>query len=270
MKLWSLGSGSKGNALLLECGDSRILIDAGFPARTLAQRLNAIGVAPGSISDCIITHEHGDHCRGAAVARRKWGWTLHATAGTARGCPELTPAEMHVFAPGDTLTLGRFDLQAIASPHDASEPVVLVATSREGVRTGIAYDLGHVPERISSQLGSLDLLVLESNHDEQMLRSGPYPPSVRARIASRTGHLSNRAAADCATGLVGRELAQVLLAHLSEKCNDHGTAIMGMRTALRRTSYRGQVDALPQHAVAGPFLPRASRAGEAPGQLSLF
>ena len=270
MRLWSLGSGSKGNALLLESGDSRVLIDAGFPARTLAQRLQSIGIAPASITDCVITHEHGDHCRGAAVARRKWGWILHATAGTTRGCPELAPNDVSIFVPGDTLTVGTFTLRTISSPHDASEPVVLVATSREGVRTGVAYDLGHVPERISKQLMELDLLVLESNHDEQMLRSGPYPPSVQARIASRTGHLSNRAAAECATGLVGRELTQVLLAHLSEKCNDHGLAVMGMRTALRRTSYRGQVSALPQHAVAGPFLPGGSRAEEPPRQLSLF
>lgn len=270
MRIWSLGSGSKGNALLLESGDSRVLIDAGFPARTLAQRLQAIGVAPGSISDCVITHEHGDHCRGAAVAATRWGWRLHATAGTAMGCPGLPVEQLAIFAPGDALALGRFSVHTIASPHDASEPVVLVATSRDGVRAGIAYDMGHAPERITRELRELDILVLESNHDEGMLRSGPYPPSVQARIAGRTGHLSNRAAADCATSCVGPNLAQLVLAHLSEKCNDHGVAITSMRSALRRTSFRGQVGALPQHAVAGPFLPRGSRVPVGSQQLSLF
>lgn len=269
MRLWSLGSGSKGNAILVESGDSRLLVDCGFAPRTLAQRLRDVGVAPASISDCIITHEHVDHCRGAAAAAEKWGWRLHATAGTAAGCAELPAERLETFASGATLAVAGLTVQTVASPHDANEPVVLVVTSRSGVRVGIAYDLGHVPERIAGALQELDLLVLESNHDEGMLWSGPYPPSVRARIASGTGHLSNRAAADFARQAVGRGVAHVLLAHMSEKCNDHGIAVTGMQGALRRTSFRGQVAPLPQHAACGPFLPRSARAG-GPDQLSLF
>lgn len=269
MKLWSLGSGSKGNAMLLEHGDSRLLVDAGFAPRTLAQRLHAIGVAPASISDCVITHEHGDHCRGAAAAAVKWGWRLHATVGTIAGCPGLPQERVSTFAAGDSLSLAGMSVQALASPHDANESVVLVVTSRAGVRVGLAYDLGHVPETVAGALEKLDLLVLESNHDEGMLRAGPYPASVRERIASATGHLSNRAAAESATRSVNPNLAHVLLAHMSEKCNDHGLAVTGMRAALRRTAFRGQVGALAQHAPCGPFLPRHGRAA-ATTQLSLF
>ncbi|MHB1225568.1 MAG: MBL fold metallo-hydrolase [Gemmatimonadaceae bacterium] len=269
MKLWSLGSGSKGNAILLEHGDSRLLVDAGFAPRTLAQRLQAIGVSPASISDCVITHEHGDHCRGAAAAAVKWGWRLHTTPGTLAGCPGLPSESVSTFAAGAMLSLAGMTVQTLASPHDANESVVLVVTSRAGVRVGLAYDLGHVPEAVAAALEELDLLVLESNHDEGMLRSGPYPASVRARIASSTGHLSNRAAADSACRSVNPNLSHVLLAHMSEKCNDHGVAVTGMRGALRRTAFRGQVEPLLQHAPCGPFLPRHSSVAAA-AQLSLF
>ncbi len=269
MKVWSLGSGSKGNAILIESGNARLLVDAGFSPRMLAQRLQAIAIAPGSITDCVITHEHGDHCRGAAAAAAKWGWQLHATTGTIAGCPSLTAADPHRFAAGATLTMAGMTVETIASPHDANESVVLVVTTRDGIRLGLAYDLGHVPETIASALERLDVLVLESNHDEGMLRTGPYPASVRARISSSTGHLSNRAAATSAVRSVNPNLAHVLLAHMSEKCNDHGLAVTGMRAALNRTRYRGQVSPLLQHGPCGPFLPRHSRAPSAT-QLSLF
>ncbi len=269
MKVWSLGSGSKGNAVLVESGNARILVDAGFAPRTLAQRLQSISVAPASITDCVITHEHGDHCRGAAAAAARWGWRLHATTGTISGCTGLADAQPQSFTAGATLTIAGMTVDTIASPHDANESVVLVVTSRDGIRLGLAYDLGHVPETVATALGRLDMLVLESNHDEGMLRAGPYPASVRARIASTTGHLSNRAAAECAIRSVNPNLAHVLLAHMSEKCNDHGLAVTGMRAALNRTAFRGQVAPLLQHAPCGPFLPRHSRAPSAT-QLSLF
>lgn len=271
MKLWVLGSGSKGNAVLLESGDARILVDAGFAPRTLAQRLSAIGVQPGSISACVLTHEHGDHVRGAAAASAKWGWQLHATAGTAAGAHGGLPAErLQTFAAGAELDVAGFTLATHASPHDAREPVVLVATDRRsGARAGIMYDLGHVPPALRDACTELDLLLIEANHDEGMLHSGPYPASVRARIASRSGHLSNRSAGELARHAVNRNLAHVVLAHLSENCNDHGIAVNTVRGALGRSSYRGQVTPAMQHAPTGPFLPRASRVAAA-AQLSLF
>ena len=270
MKLWSLGSGSRGNAILLESNGARMLVDCGFPARTLAHRLRLAGVEPASIADCVLTHEHGDHVRGAAEASRRWGWTLHATAGTARGTADLAPDGACIFAPGATLELDEFTIETHQAPHDASEPVVLLVTAKAGgVRAGIVYDLGHVPAGLPDRFRDLDLLVVESNHDEGMLRAGPYPPSVQARIAGRSGHLSNRVGAEFARACTNRNLAHVVLAHLSEKCNDSGVAVTAARSALARSSYRGGVHAAPQHAAVGPFLPRASRAA-AVSQLSLF
>ena len=270
MRLWILGSGSKGNAVLLESGDTRILVDAGFSARTLGQRLTAIGVQPGSISACVLTHEHGDHVRGAGAAAKRWGWQLYATAGTASGTADVPEGRMTTFAAGEELDLGGFTVATIASSHDAADPVVLVATERRsGARAGVVYDLGVVPDGVRAACAELDLLLLEANHCEAMLRSGPYPRSVQARIASRSGHLSNRAAAAMARESVNRNLAHVVLAHLSENCNDHGVAVSTVRGALSRTSYRGQVTPAMQHAPVGPFLPRASRVAQA-AQLSLF
>jgi phosphoribosyl 1,2-cyclic phosphodiesterase len=271
VKIWVLGSGSKGNAVLLESGDARILVDAGFAPRTLAQRLSAIGVQPGSISACVLTHEHGDHVRGAAAAATKWGWQLYATVGTASGAHGGLPAErLTTFAAGAELDLPGFTVATHASPHDATEPVVLVATDRRtGARAGVMYDLGHVPPELRDACCDLDLLLVEANHDEGMLHSGPYPASVRARIASRSGHLSNRAAGDLARQSVNRNLAHVVLAHLSENCNDHGIAVTTVRGALQRANYRGQVTPALQHGPCGPFLPRATRTVPA-AQLSLF
>ncbi len=270
MRLWVLGSGSKGNAVLLESGDARVLVDAGFAPRTLAQRLATIGVQPASISACVLTHEHGDHVRGAGAAARKWGWQLHATAGTASGTTGVPEGRLTTFAAGAELDVAGFTIQTLASPHDASEPVVLVATDRRtGVRAGVIYDLGHVPDRVRAACADLDLLMIEANHDEGMLRTGPYPASVRARIASRSGHLSNRGAAELARESVNRNLSHVVLAHLSENCNDHGVAVTTVRGTLARTAFRGQVTPAMQHAPVGPFMPKAGRcAPEA--QLTLF
>ena len=129
MRLWMLGSGSRGNAVLLESGASRILIDAGFPASILTSRLRAIGIAPQSISHCVITHEHTDHVRGATTAAEKWGWTLHASRGTMIGAPELLAAGTRHFSAGDTLDLDGFSVKTVRTPHDAHESVAIVATA---------------------------------------------------------------------------------------------------------------------------------------------
>jgi len=127
-----------------------------------------------------------------------------------------------------------------------------------------------VSENVRALCTGTDLLVIESNHDDGMLRAGPYPPSVRARIASRTGHLSNRACADLARDVVHANLAHVVLAHLSENCNDHGIAHRTMTETLGRTRFRGATSIGLQHGVVGPLLPRAGRgAGEAQYALAL-
>ncbi|MEO6526669.1 MAG: MBL fold metallo-hydrolase [Gemmatimonadaceae bacterium] len=261
MKLWVLGSGSDGNAVLIESGESRLLVDAGFAPRTLATRLRTIGVAPESIEACIVTHEHTDHIKGAAAGARRWGWSLYASDGTVDAWPELQEANCLRMPPGTSVVLSRMRVTTCVTPHDAASPIgVRVTATSSGVTAVVCTDLGHVSESVRTLCSGADLLVLESNHDEGMLRAGPYPPSVRARIASRTGHLSNRASADLVRDVVHANLAHVVLAHLSEHCNDHGLAHATMAGALRPTRFRGRLSVAMQHGVVGPFLPRPSRA----------
>ena len=269
MKLWVLGSGSGGNAVLVECDGTRLLVDAGFGPRTLAARLKLTGVDPRSIEACVVTHDHSDHVRGAARAARRWGWKLYATAGTAR-CADLAEARVTVFAAGDTLRFGRLEAEAVATPHDAAEPVGFVLTAvSTGARAGICYDVGCASDGVRALCRELDILVLETNHDEGMLWAGPYPPWLCQRIASDTGHLSNRAAGEVARDTVTRRLAHLVLAHLSEKNNTPEIATRAMRSALRGTRFRGQMSAATQDGVVGPFAPRGARA-ENPLQYALF
>ena len=269
MRVWILGSGSAGNAVLIECGDSRVLVDAGFGTRTLAGRLRAIDVAPASIEACIVTHEHNDHVKGAAMGAKKWGWSLFASHGTVAACPELAAAGCTRVDAGKVVSLSRMTFTTALVPHDAVSPVaVKVTSSSSGATAVVCTDLGHVTTTVRALCSDADILVLESNHDEGMLRAGPYPPSVQARIGGRAGHLSNRASALLARDVVNRNLAHVVLAHLSEHCNDHGIAHGTMAGALRTTRFRGATSLGMQHGVVGPFVPRATRA-EAPQQYML-
>lgn len=270
MRIWSLGSGSKGNAVLVECGDTRVLVDAGFGVRTLAARLAAVGIAPASISACLITHEHTDHTRGAAPAAARWGWTLHASEGTRAGSVELANAPVRTFAAGAAVAVGRADIRSVPVSHDGAEPVGYVVTDRaSGARAAIVYDLGTATPAVREAVRDVDILVIEANHDEGMLRSGPYPPFLQARIACRTGHLSNRAAAALGAECAHGSLNHIVLAHLSEQNNDHAVATATVSRSVARTRFRGQVSAAAQHAPAGPFTPRLSRMTPVATQLAL-
>lgn len=256
MRVWTLGSGSRGNAVLLESGGARLLVDAGYPPRTLARRLARTGVAPESITHLLITHEHSDHARGAKACARKWGWTVIATSGTATACPGLLDGagSVHTFAAGATVQLDSFEIETAATPHDATDSVAVCVTSRStGARAGIAYDLGHASVRVRALLRDLDLLLLESNHDDAMLRAGPYPAFLQSRIAGPRGHLSNRDAGALAAEIAGRQLRHLVLAHLSEQCNTPALALGGMRAALDRTRFAGTLHASAQDHVCGPF-----------------
>lgn len=264
-----LGSGSRGNAILVECDGSRILIDCGYGTRTLAGRLNTIGVKPQSIDACLVTHEHSDHVHGAKSAMKRWGWAMYATPATARAA-KLSGSHLHRFAAGTTLDFPTMTVSTTPTPHDARESVGFVVTSNStGARAGLFYDFGFATRAIARACASLDILVLESNHDGDMLRDGPYPPFLQARIASRVGHLSNLAAGAFAREVVTRETNHLVLAHLSEKCNTPRVALANMRTALAKSRFKGTLTAAKQDDVVGPFVPGAGRA-EKPVQYALF
>ena len=254
MKLWVLGSGSSGNAILLESAKSRILVDAGFSPRVLKQRLAVAGVAPESIDAVVATHEHTDHIKGVAAAARKWGWTIVCTAGTRMMCPDWAGLKTILTPRKSSVVVGDFHLETVAVSHDANEPIAVIATSvGDGARAGIVYDLGHVTETILRALDKLDILVIEANHDEGMLRAGPYPPSVQARIRGKFGHLSNGDAATAVSRSIHSGLNNIVLAHLSEQNNNPRTALGTVGDALRRARFKGRLTAASQSSVVGPI-----------------
>ncbi|HEX5631788.1 MAG TPA: MBL fold metallo-hydrolase, partial [Gemmatimonadales bacterium] len=167
---------------------------------------------------------------------------------------DLAGRGVRVIETGVAFAVGEFDVLAVRAPHDATEPVALVLTARRtGARAGVAYDLGHVTDGVRRAMCELDLLVLEANHDPAMLRSGPYPPFVQERISGRHGHLSNPDAAALAREVAHRGLGDVVLAHLSEKCNQPGLALGAVGEGLRRARHRGRLAAARQDDVVGPF-----------------
>ncbi|MDF1502528.1 MBL fold metallo-hydrolase [Roseisolibacter sp. H3M3-2] len=267
MRLWMLGSGSKGNAVLVESGDTRVLVDAGFSARRLAELLGQVGILPQSIDALLLTHEHSDHVSGVATAVKRWRWPVYATAGTLRGAADLLgPATTHAVAPGDRFTVGALGIEAFRTSHDAQEPVGFVATSLySGTRAAVVTDLGRATDEVRRAVERVDVLVLESNHDEGLLESGPYPWHLKRRVAGSHGHLSNRAAGELATGCLHRELRHVVLAHLSETNNVPAVAHESMQRVLRRSRFRGALHVAPQHGIVGPF----GDVGGLGGQLSL-
>jgi len=268
MKLWVLGSGSRGNAIVVDTGESRLLIDAGFGPRILQKRLQSVGLEPESIDACVITHEHSDHIRGAARAARRWHWPLFVTEGTyanSRLAALETPAAK--FKAGQAIEFPGTTVETFRTPHDADEPIGVVVTSQTtGIRAAILTDIGCASRTVRRMVMDVDILVIESNHDEQMLWNGSYPLSLQRRIASRVGHLSNSECADLVQQSVTPRLRQVILAHLSDENNTPRLAFDSMQDALRKTRFRGSLIPAPQDQAIGPVRLREFR-GE--GQLSL-
>ena len=269
MKVWILGTGSSGNAVLVEGDGTRVLIDVGFGPRTLATRLKVADVDPASIDACLLTHDHSDHVSGVARAAKKWGWAVFATEGT-RQSAALESVSVTPLPVGQAMRIDGLEVTALPIPHDATEPVGFLATAvSTGARATICYDIGHADQNVRSLCRESDVLVLEANHDEGMLWAGPYPPWLCQRIACNTGHLSNRAAGALARDSVTGKTAHVVLAHLSHQNNTPEMAQSVVRAALRTTTFRGKLSIAPQDVVTGPFMPRGTKR-EDPRQYSLF
>jgi phosphoribosyl 1,2-cyclic phosphodiesterase len=241
VKLAVLGSGSRGNAVALRVDGVSLLVDAGFGPRALLRRAEVAGLPLEPLAGIVLTHEHGDHARGAAALARRAGCPLVGTAGTLRVVGGAR-TEARLLAPfGETLRLGPFTVAAARTPHDAREPVAVAVTDAQGRRVAVAWDLGRATGAVRHLLRGVHVLVIEANHDEVMLRTGPYPAAVRQRIGGSTGHLSNRLAADLAAEACSPALEAVILAHVSELCNDGETALRTVRSALRARGFRGAV-----------------------------
>lgn len=273
MRVSVLGSGSAGNSVLVSAGDTRILVDAGFSARSLAERLAVLGVDPGLITGIVITHDHSDHTRGMGVFARRHGTPLHMTRATRTACARLLTGDERVteYTPGRRFALGRLRIEPFLTVHDAADPVgVAVVDEASGLRLGVATDLGRPTAQIRHALAGCDLLILEANHDEVLLHTGPYPVSVKRRIASSHGHLSNQAAARLATELLHPRLAGVVLAHLSFECNRPILAERVVGDALRAAGWRGHLEVALQDRPTRMLDVEELRLRSGPSQLSLL
>jgi phosphoribosyl 1,2-cyclic phosphodiesterase len=231
-----LGSGSGGNAVVLESGDCRILLDAGFSCREIEQRMKLVGIDPKTIQALVLTHEHTDHCKGADRFARRHRLTVYATAGTLAESPLSEEAAQGavVLRSGEPCEVAGFEIEPFALPHDAREPIGLVVQDGLGRRVGLAADLGVRTQLAWGRMRDLDVLLLETNHDLDMLRNGPYPWSLKQRVAGRHGHLSNREAADGLPELVSSRLRSVVLYHLSRTNNLPALAAAEIGEALAR------------------------------------
>ncbi|MGF6599548.1 phosphoribosyl 1,2-cyclic phosphodiesterase [Paraburkholderia sp. GAS448] len=223
MRFASLGSGSEGNALLVEAQSgtttTRVLLDCGFSAKEVDRRLARLGLSVSSLDAILITHEHGDHIGSALTLARKWSIPLHTSWGTARavGADEAC-IDLHVLWGDEAVAIGDLSVLPYTVPHDAREPLQFVFSDGAS-RLGVLTDVGTSTSHISSVLSGCDALMLECNHDVQMLAASRYPPSLKARIGGDHGHLNNDAAAEILASLDRSKLNHLVAAHLSQQNN---------------------------------------------------
>ncbi|HEX4896654.1 MAG TPA: MBL fold metallo-hydrolase [Solimonas sp.] len=218
MRFAMLGSGSKGNATLIEYAGTRVLVDCGFPTREAEARLARLGVAPDSIDAILVTHEHADHLGGVGRYARRHGTTVWITQGTHRAWADPEVPAVRIFSPHQDFTIGDLCIRPYPVPHDAREPCQYVIAAG-GRRLGILSDAGHVTAHMRATLSGCDALLLECNHDPALLAAGPYPASLKERVGGNRGHLANAQAAELLRGIDCSRLQHLVLTHLSEVNN---------------------------------------------------
>jgi phosphoribosyl 1,2-cyclic phosphodiesterase len=221
VKICVLASSSAGNATFLATDRTRILIDAGLSRREITKRLAAIGENIHCLSAILVTHEHSDHTSSLSALVKASERTLpvYVTHGTSKFIDwhECTPV-LEIFQAGRSFPIGDFDVASFTIPHDAVDPVGFTVTAH-GIKVSIVTDLGYITDSLRVHLRGTDLLLLESNHDLEMLRVGPYPWSVKQRVMSRRGHLSNEVAAEFVEHDLDTSVSTLVLGHISEHNN---------------------------------------------------
>lgn len=223
MRFASLGRGSEGNALLVEASSgtttTRVLLDCGFSAKEVERRLARLDCRAEDLDAIVITHEHTDHIGSALTLARKWSIPLHMSWGTARAIgADEAKVELNVLWGDESVAIGNMSVLPYTVPHDAREPLQYVF-SDGACRLGVLTDVGVATPHITSVLSGCDALVLESNHDVEMLAASRYPPSLKARIGGTHGHLNNDAAAAILASLDRSRLRHLVAAHLSQQNN---------------------------------------------------
>lgn len=236
MRVCVLGSSSSGNSTFVGSARTGVLIDAGLSARETLRRLAQIGVAPAEVHAICLTHEHSDHTAGVAVLHKNHGYRLFANSGTIEGIAArgaaVPPLPWNVFATGSPFEVGDLTLEPFTVPHDAYDPVGYVIRCGD-LRVGVVTDMGMVTGLIRERLRPCQALVIEANHDEQMLKAADRPWHLKQRIVGRQGHLSNEHAAELLGEIAGPGLQAVFLAHLSGECNRPELALHAVTDALK-------------------------------------
>lgn len=263
MKVVVLGSGSRGNSVVVESGGRCLLIDAGFGPRAVVRRAKLGGLGVESIEAIFLTHEHVDHVKEVANVARVFDCPVYGSAGTLQAiAPKLNGTRARQIKTHSPLEIPPFSVTACRTSHDAAESLAysVECPEEDGAKLGVAYDLGRASSAIRYLLRDCNGLILEANHDETMLRTGPYPAALRKRISSNDGHLSNRDAGMLLASLVHKELHTVVLAHLSEKNNEPWIAERTVRSEIAESGFVGRLfvarqrEPLPAFVVRGPWV----------------
>jgi len=267
-RLFVFGSGSKGNAFAVDSPDGALLIDAGFGVKAFRKRAERAGLDCGRIRGIAITHEHGDHAGGALALAREFEVPVVCSAGTWRalGAPEdVTFTQVR---PARPAPFAGFVLHTMVTTHDAREPLAIAVETALGQRIAFAMDLGRSTHGLRWLLNGAHAVILESNYDDVMLRTGRYPPSVQQRIAGSGGHLSNRIAAEVLSTAMHKALEVVVLAHLSQECNSPSCARETVEPALKRRGFKGRLFVASQDDPL-EAIPLSMPVSAAQGELSL-
>lgn len=231
MRLDALASGSSGNAYLLRSGSTTLLLEAGLPASGLATFLAGLRVDPRSVDAIMLTHAHADHIRGAREFSDRYEVPVYATGGTLGHRTLRDSGLVRPVRAERSVRIGDLEVVPFSVPHDCVEPVAFRLIG-ERATVCLVTDLGHVPETTPAHLAGADLVILEANHDEELLWRGPYPSFLKRRVGGECGHLSNAAAGRCLASLRRQPPRDVWLAHLSQVNNRVSTALEAVRSAL--------------------------------------
>lgn len=232
MRIAALGSGSKGNAVLLQSTVTTLMIDCGFGVRETERRLAEIGLCPSDINAVLVTHEHQDHISGVESLAFRHSLPVFMTAGTYRGWKHKGKIEPSIFCAGEAFTIGDLKIVPVAVPHDAREPVQFVFFCGD-LKAGVLTDLGSLTPHVIDAYEGCHTLLVEANHDIEMLRNGPYPSSLKSRVGGNWGHLNNEQAAEFvarvnSTGV----LKNLIVGHISEQNNQVELASQALESQL--------------------------------------
>lgn len=262
---YSIASGSTGNCAVWRMGGTSILLDLGVSVRALTTALRGLQMKVEDLSAVLLTHEHADHVKGLATFCKKYDVPVYASFGTTAAIRMKLPQAQRLlqpFASGESFAVGGLQVHSYATPHDAAESVCY-RIDGGGHRLAYVTDIGYLPDEIRSAMIGCDTVVLESNHDVEMLRTGPYPMYLKQRIRGKYGHLCNEDCARTAADLVRHGTKRLILSHLSEKNNRPLTAYHATQYALEKQHLACELYVAPRGAMEEPVaVPTTPKEGE--------